>query len=98
MPIKEEKVYITRDEGDDYIYIWRKPNRGNWSPSKLKDCDVVNWQREDIDNMDVYTLSDFKKKFNITIKSKQKQCCHIPYKLIHNEDYKLFSDNPNRKK
>ena len=98
MTEKTEKVYITRDEDDNFIFVWRKPSKGNWSPAKLKDCETVNWQREDIDHIDVYTAKDFKKKFNMTIRVKTKKCVHLPYDLLHNEDYKLFSDNPKRKK
>jgi len=94
----KEKVYISRDEGDDFIWIWRKPSRGNWSPHKMKDCDVVVYQREDIDNADHYLVKDFKKKFGITIRAKTKKCCHFPSKLLNNEDYKLISNDGDRKK
>ena len=97
MKEKTEKVYITRDEADDHIYIWRKPTKGNWSPTQLKDCEQVNWQREDINNMDIYCADDFKKKFKMTIRPKTKKCVQIPYNLLHNEDYKLISNDPNRK-
>jgi len=97
---KKEKVYITRDESDDHIWVWKKPSKGNWSPAQLEGCEMVNYQREDmsIDHVDAYIASDFKKKFGITIHQKTKKCCHLPYNLLHNEDYKLFSNNPNRKK
>ena len=94
----KEKVYISRDEGDDFIWIWRKPSRGNWSPHKMKDCDVVVYQREDIDNADHYLVKDFKKKFGISIPKKTKKCVHIPSKLLNNEDYKLISNDGDRKK
>jgi hypothetical protein len=94
---KKEKVYLTRDEGDDTIYVWKKPSKGNWAPQQLKGCDQVNFQREDMDNVDVYLASDFKKKFGTTIRPKTKKCVHLPYNLLNNEDYKLFSDDPNRK-
>ena len=63
--VKEQttKCYITRDEGDNKIYLWLKPTKGNWSPQKLPDCDIVNWQRQNIDNVDIYLAKDFKKKF-----------------------------------
>lgn len=94
----KEKVYISRDEDDDdYIYVWKKPSRGNWSPSQLKDCETINWVREDIDNMDIYLIPDFKKKFGITIQKKIKKCIHLSKKILNSEDYKLFSDDPNRK-
>ena len=97
----KEKVYISRDEGEDfdhYIYVWRKPLKGNWSPIKKPNCEIVLWEREDIDNLDIYLISDFKKKFGITIRSKNKKCIHLPIKLLNNEDYKLFSNDPKRKK
>jgi hypothetical protein len=95
--MKEEKVYISRDEGDDTIYVWRKPTKGSWSPQKMKDCELVNWQREDINNVDIYLVKDFKKKFGMTIRAKTRKCVHLPYNLLHNEDYKLISNDPKRK-
>ena len=94
----KEKVYLTRDEDSDNIWIWRKPLKGNWGPSKLKDCDVVNFQRENTDNADCYLNTDFKKKFGITIRQKTKKCCRLLKELLDNEDYKLYSSNPDRKK
>jgi hypothetical protein len=97
--MKDEKVYITRDEGSKIIWVWLKPSHGNWSPHKMKDCDMTIYQREDmdIDRSTHYLLSDFKKKFGMIIKPKTKQCVHLPYDLLHNEDYKLISNDPNRK-
>jgi hypothetical protein len=92
-----EKVYLSRDEGDNRIYVWRKPSKGNWSPAKQKDCDIILWMREDIEHMDYYFVSDFKKKFGMTIRAKTKKCVHLPYDLLNNEDYKLISNDPNRK-
>ena len=94
----DEKVYLTRDEGGDTIYVWRKPAKGNWSPSKMKDCDIVCYQREDIDHMDYYHKSDFKKKFGISINKKTKKCVHLPKALLNNEDYKTISNDPDRKR
>ena len=94
----KEKVYITRNEDSDKIWVWFKPLRGNWSPSQLKDCDVVNYQREDIDAADCYSVDDFKKKFGVTIREKSKKCIHLSSKLLRNEDYKLFSNDPKRKR
>ena len=95
-----EKVYLSRDEGDSTIYVWRKPSKGNWSPHKVKDCEIVMYQREDMsnDHMDMYTVSDFKKKFGITLPRKTRRCVHLPYNLLNNEDYKLISNDPKRKK
>ena len=98
---KKEKVYITRDESDsNFIYIWRKPLKGAWAPKKVKDCETVNYQREDrsLENVDVYTIKDLKKKFNITIKAKMKKCVHLDKKLLDSQDYRLFSNDPDRKK
>lgn len=96
--MEKEKVYISRDEDDDNIYVWRKPLKGNLSPTQLLDCETVNWQREDIDHLDIYFFSDFKKKFGFIISKKIKKCIHLPSKLLNNEDYKLFSDDTKRKK
>ncbi len=95
-----EKVYATRDEDSDLIFIWRKPEKGIWKPEPLKDCEVVNFQRTDrnLDDVDTYTYEDFKKKFNITIKKKEIKNVKISKKLLDNDDYKLFSNNSKRKR
>ncbi len=93
-----EKVYVTRDEGSDKIFVWHRPSKGNWSPNKMKDCDMINWQREDINNVDHYLFSDFKKKFGFIIPQKKRQCVHLPKVLLNSEDYKLLSNDPNRKR
>lgn len=95
-----EKVFITRDECSDNIFVWRKPDKGVWKPDPLKGCEIVNFQRTDrsIDNVDAYLESDFKKKFNITIKEKVIKNTKLSKKLLDNDDYKLFSDNYRRKK
>lgn len=95
----KEKVYISRDEDSAIIWVWKKPSKGNWSPQKIKDCDMVTYHREDIDNAnaDHYLATDFKKKFGITIRQKTKKCAHLPSNLLHNEDYKLISNDPDRK-
>ena len=96
---KKEKVYITKDEGSNTIWVWRKPTRGVWPPKKLKDCETVNWQREDnsLENADSYIASDFKKKFGTVIKCKTKKCIHLSVDLLNNEDYKLISNDADRK-
>lgn len=95
----KEKVYLTRDEDDNVIWVWRKPNSGLWSPKKLKNCEVVMYQREDrsLSNATYYLVADFKNKFGITLSPKMKKCCHLSKKLLDNEDYKLISNDPDRK-
>jgi Zn-finger domain-containing protein len=56
------------------------------------------WERDDLDNADCYVVSDFKKKFGMIIRAKVKKCIHLSKKIINNEDYKLFSNDPDRKK
>jgi len=96
----KEKTYITRDEGDDFIWVWRKPLKGTWAPAKLKDCEMVVYMREDcsLDNVDFYFVKEFKKKFGIIINKKVKKCCHFSKDLLDSEDYKLISDDGDRKK
>ena len=96
--MKQEKVYISRDEGSDKIWVWRKPIKGNWSPVKMPDCGMVVWSREDINNANCYLVFEFKKKFGFIISAKTKKCCHIDKQLLNNEDYKMFSNDPDRKK
>jgi hypothetical protein len=96
-----EKCYITRDESDDKVWVWRKPSKGKWSPSNIGEKgEFVNWQRIDtsLENTDYYYVSDFKKKFGINIKHKTKKCVHLPIELLNNDDYKLISNNKDRKK
>ena len=94
------KVYITRDEGCDWIWLWKKPSKGNWAPYKKPNCSMVVWERggSDLEETDAYTDTGFKKKFGITIMEKTKKCVHLPDKLVNSEDYKLFSDDPKRKR
>jgi len=98
--MKTEKVYLTRDEGSDRIWVWLKPKKGNWSPHKMKDCEMVVYQREDMnpDRSIEYLATDFKKKFNMLINKKTKKCARLPSNLLHNQDYRLISDDPKRKK
>ncbi len=97
------KVYITRDEGDGdrFICLWLKPEKGNLIPSRMEDCDWVIWDRPGSVNLDrchIYNTVDFKKKFGITIRPKTRKLLDLPEELINNEDYKLFSMDPDRKK
>ena len=94
------KVYITRDEGDDWIWLWKKPTKGIWAPQKMPDIGMVTYQRPDrsLEGADAYLATDFKKKFGITIRMKTKKCVHLPDNLVESEDYKLFSLDPNRKR
>ena len=96
----KEKVYITRDEGDDCIWVWRKPSHGSWSPKKLKNCEVVIYQREDrsLSNATYYLAENFKKKFGISLSPKMKKCVHLDKTLLNSEDYKEMSNDPDRKK
>ncbi len=96
---KQEKVYITRDEDDDCIWIWRKPSKGLWAPTNVCGKEFVNYQRENksLDRTSFYLASDFKKKFGITIRQKTKKCVKILKSLLDSEDYKLISNDPERK-
>ena len=97
--MKTEKVYISRDESSPgWIYVWRQPLKGNWAPKQLEGCDIVNYQRDDIDNVDMYLRADFKKKFKMSVLKNTKKCVHLSSRLLNNEDYKLFSKDPKRKR
>jgi AraC-like DNA-binding protein len=84
---EKEKVYISRDEDSDFIFVWRKPTKGNWSPSPMKDSDIVNYNREDINNVEYYLHTEFKKKFGMTIRQKTKKCVHLPLNLLNKQDF-----------
>ena len=95
----KEKVYITRDQlRSDKVWIWRMSKKG-FEPIKLKNCEVICWQRDnsDLNNCSCFLFKDFKKKFGITIKKKEKLCIYIEKKLLDSQDYQLFSNNPDRK-
>lgn len=96
----KEKCYITRDEDDSWVWVWRKPTTGNWSPNNVGGKDFVNYQRQDhsLENVDAYLIGEFKKKFGVGVNKKEKRCVHLLIKLLDNEDYKLFSNNPKRKR
>ena len=102
MTDKKEKVYVTRDQGSDTIWVWEKCKKGNFSPEKLKDCDIICWQRiesmNELNSYSVYTVKDFKKKFGFIIKKRERKLVRINKKLIDNQDYQLFSNDPKRKK
>ena len=96
------KVYISRDEDSDFIWLWKKPHKGNWRPSQLKDCETVNYQR--LDNMDewdtndCYHINDFKKKFGSSIRQKTLRCVHLPNNLVESDDGKMFYINDNNRR
>ena len=95
-----EKCYISRDEGDDKIWVWRKPSKGLWSPTNIGGKEFVNFQRADrsLENTNCYTASDFKKKFGTTIRQKTKKCVHLSAKSLNSEDYRFISNDSKRKK
>ncbi len=95
----KEKVYITRDQLSKNVWIWRTSKKG-FEPILLKNCDVISWKRENnnLDNCCCYLTKDFKKKFGITIKKKEKLCIYIEKRLLDSQDYQLFSNDPDRKK
>ena len=96
---EKEKVYITRDEDEKFIFVWRKPTKGQWAPKKVKDCEVVNYQRENrsLDNVNYYLASNFKKKYGFLIRAKTKVCKHLDKSLLDNKDYKEVSNDPDSK-
>jgi hypothetical protein len=69
------KVFITRDEDSDEIWLWLKPRKGSFKPVTLEGCDMINFQRRDnmneIDKYCGYTKSDFKKKFGVPLINKK---------------------------
>lgn len=96
----KERCYITRDEISNWVWVWRKPTKGNWMPENIGGKDFVHYQRQDhsLENTDAYLVKQFKNKFGISVNKKEKRCVHLPIKLLDNEDYKLISNNPKRKK
>lgn len=96
-----EKVYITRDEGSDWIWIWRKPSKGIWAPQNISKSDKgYNWQRPDrnLEGCQAYLVTDFRTKFGTTIREKTKKFVELPVNLLNSDDYQLISKNSDRKK
>lgn len=79
------KVYISRDEDSDTIWIWLKPKKGNWKPESISK-EYVNYQREAMDEIHTYCSYNktvFKNKFGIgLINKKTCKCVHLPDKLV----------------
>jgi len=100
MDAKKEKCYLTRDEDDDKVWVWRRPHTGIWSPENIGGKEFVNYQRTDhsLKNTEAYIIDDFKNKFKISVNKKEKRKVSLPTKLLNNEDYKLISNDPKRKK
>ena len=92
--MKEEKVYITRDEGSDEIWIWRRPNKGNWSPRKLENSDLLIWVRlesmDELDKYSAYSVKEFKKQFNFIIRQKKKKCVYLNKEKLDNRENSLY--------
>ena len=80
------KLYITRDEDSNDIWLWLKPRKGNWRPEQLEGCEMVNYQRrqsmDEIDRYCCYDKTDFKKKFGQLINKKTCKCVHLPDTLV----------------
>lgn len=82
------KIYISRDEDSNEIWVWLKPKKGNWKPESITD-DYVNYQRSAMDEVDTYCaydVKDFKKKFGQTIRQKTVKCVHLPDDLVLSND------------
>lgn len=98
----KEKVFITRDEDSSVVWLWESCSKGQQKPEKIKNCDMVVFQRPDsmteLDTHSCYTVEDFKKKFGFIIPEKTMISKKIDKKLLKNEDYKIFSSDSNRKK
>ncbi len=83
--VRRMKVYISRDEDSDDIYIWLKPKKGNWKPENVCGKEFVNFQREAMDEINTYCSyhkTDFKKKFGSLINKKTCKCIHLPDALV----------------
>jgi len=99
--IKTEKVFATRNTREEFVFLWRHPDKGLFEPVNVSTHEkLINWQRSDrnIDNIDFYHFSDFEKKYGTLVEEGQKLILHIKTSLLDNQDYKIISDNPNRKK
>jgi len=91
------KVYVSRDENDNFVYVWKDPQKGNFKPEQYKESTKVNYQRiesmDELDSYDMYNVDDFEMKFGLKIKEKELSVKHLPDILVNDEKYKLFSYN-----
>jgi len=79
------KLYISRDEDSDEIWLWLKPRKGNWKPENISGKEFVNFQRQAMNEVNTYCCYDavdFKKKFGTTIRQKICKCIHLPDALV----------------
>ncbi len=89
------KLYISRDEDSDEIWLWLKPKKGSWKPESIYP-DFVNYQRQAMDEIETYCAyykKDFKKKFGTLINKKTCKCIHLPDDLVLdnvNTSYPLY--------
>jgi hypothetical protein len=84
------KVYITRDEHDDFIWVWLKPKKGNWKPKKINDEYVTYVRHESMDELETYSyysVEDFKKKFGFMIRAKTIKSVHLDDKKVNSEKF-----------
>lgn len=97
----EEKVFLTRDSGQNFVFVWRKPEKGLFEPINIsKNPEKFYWQRADrsLDNIYFYNFIDFQKKYGILVNEGEKISLSILEELLDNQDYKVISDDINRKK
>ena len=90
------KVYVSRDQGDNWIWVWLGPEK----PKLMSNVDRMKiFTRSTLDETcHAYTVDDFKTKFNKTVKRSTCVKMDLPDKLVLNEDYKLFSKDIKRKR
>jgi hypothetical protein len=78
------KLYISRDEDSDNVFLWLKPRKGNWKP-ETTDKNFINFQRQamdEIDNYGCYDITDFKTKFGMSINQKKIRFVTLPDALV----------------
>ena len=97
----KEKVFVTRNTKDHFVFLWRKPIKGLWEPINISEKENwINWQRSDrsLESIDFYDFLDFQKKYGILIKEGEKRNISLSIRLLNCQDYKIISNDPNRKK
>jgi len=95
----KEKVFITRDSNDHFVWVWRKPTKGSWEPINILNNGKFNWQRPErnLEKSDLYNIDGFKMKFGFSIKEGEKICKKILINILNSEDFKIISNDPKRK-
>jgi hypothetical protein len=90
------KVYISRDVTDGWVWVWIGPEKPHLLPNK-DNIPVFTRKELNIDTCVPYPPESFKKKFNKEIEVGKMRRIELSDELVMNHDYRIFSNDKNRK-